>query len=66
MADIPFPRAIEFMRRGYSVAQMSEIKEHWDRLSDEEIARLGFCKQDRSEWLKERLRRPPPELKIAE
>jgi len=36
------PRPIEFMTRGYTVAQMMEILAEWDRLGEDELRELGF------------------------
>jgi hypothetical protein len=36
------PRPIQFMLRGFSVAQMLEILEAWDTLTEDEIKELGF------------------------
>jgi hypothetical protein len=36
------PRPIEFLTKGYSVAQMQTILSRWDTLTDAELVELGF------------------------
>jgi hypothetical protein len=49
MNKLPKPRPIEFLVRGYDLADALAILERWDSLTVAELAELGFSSSEDSE-----------------
>jgi hypothetical protein len=48
MSERKKPRPIEFMVRGFTLAQMYEILGQWNSLTDQELQALGFMDSTQS------------------